>query len=228
MIEENISKMIAKAIYEGIYSSRKEERVTFDYSKYLTKEIQEEAQSIIDNNLTFDEDLKISKELLFVIFGMLINYGEDDANDPYCENISEDNVCICIYFNSKLEIPGLSDIENTIKDLIDTYALGVWIAAEYEYIEGRIDPYDPGDYWTPPSGGGVEGSDLDVDDIEILGIGEDLAYQNLLNYPEVEKVAQEYFNKSKEANRFIYNTLERLDEDYYERYKDDDGWCEDE
>lgn len=219
--------MIAKAIFEGIYG-KKEEKVTFDYSKYLTKDIQEEAQNIMDNDLTFDEDLKVSKELLFVIFGMLINYGEDEVNDPYYENISEDNICVNVCFNNKLEFPELSDIEQTVKNLIDSYALGVWIAAEYEYIEGKIDAYDPGDYWTPPSGGGVEGSDLDVDDIEILGIGEDLAYQNLLNYPEVEKVAQEYFNKSKEVNRCISRTWEDLNNDYYERYKDDDGWCEDE
>lgn len=226
-IEKRITSMIAKAICEGLYNQK--EPVIFDYTPYLTDAVKKEAQDMLDNDQYIDENTKISKELSFVIFGLLIKYGYEELSDPYQENIDEDNICIAVYYNNKKTTDDkLSDIEETVLTLIKEHALGIWIAAEYEYIEGSIEPYDPGDYWTPPSGGGIDGSDLDIDDIEILGIGEDLAYINLLNYPEIEKVAQQYYSNSKVVNKEASNILQRLDDEYYEQHEYDDGWCEDE
>lgn len=71
----------------------------------------------------------------------------------------------------------------TLTDYIEFSFRGLWVMAE-------IDPYDRGDYETPPSGGSVEHYGWEVDDID------ELLLHAELERVEDEEAAAAYFEEN--------------------------------
>lgn len=67
-----------------------------------------------------------------------------------------------------------------------------YIEAKFE-VYGSFDDYDPGDYWTPPSGGEFEISDLMVYDIETYLEGEKIEMTKE-DYDYIDKVVKDLCN----------------------------------
>lgn len=78
-----------------------------------------------------------------------------------------------------------------------------------------IEAYDPGDYWTPPSGGGADVTDYKVDvDGTYKNILPDELYQRFIGYAEDTFLSQ------------IESRLEEIYDDYinYEREYESEDW----
>lgn len=80
-----------------------------------------------------------------------------------------------------------------------------------------IDPYDPGDYWTPPSGGGAELTDYELDvDNAFKGIMPEELYQRFLGY-----VDKAFSNQIDDYLMEIYDDYENYEPEYERDYYDD-------
>lgn len=114
-------------------------------------------------------------------------------------------------------------MENATSEMLDyfnfkgkTGDLGILYQGEYGefYIEakfdvyGSFDDYDPGDYWTPPSGGEFEMSDLMIYDIETYLEGEKIEMTEE-DYNYIEEVVEKYCNDNTEK------ILDGIDSEYF-------------
>lgn len=82
-----------------------------------------------------------------------------------------------------------------------------YIEAKFE-IYGNFNDYDPGDYWTPPSGGEFEISDLMVYDIETYLEGEKIEMTKE-DYDYIDEVIKKYCNAN--TNKII----DGIDPEYF-------------
>jgi hypothetical protein len=114
--------------------------------------------------------------------------GEDDLNTMsakyYIENATSKTLD---YFNVK-------DKTGEIGLVYQGEYGEFYIEAKFE-IYGDFNDYDPGDYWTPPSGGEFEMSDLMVYDIVTYLEGEKIEMTEE-DYNYIEEVVKKYCNNN--------------------------------
>ena len=137
--------------------------------------------------------------------------GEDDMeiNDEYIEPSPEEVKNMIL--NTNLIVDGCSvEGNNGRLDLWDGKDCEITIVIEFG-ISAHVNPYYPGNYWTPPEGG-----DLEIDNIKMYN------YEIYYGGDRIEGVGDE------ELDKYVENLLDQHFETIYDKvdpdYFDDESW----